>query len=134
MFEYSIIHICQILIGLFLSIAMVQSGADKLFDWKENYLWLQEHFSKSFLSPFVKPMLLIILVLELMSGILCLSGAIIGLFQNDTSLILTGLLLVSINLIALFFGQRISKDYLGASVIVNYFILTIFGISTFYFV
>ena len=111
MFEYSIIHICQILIGLFLGIAMAQSGADKLFDWKGNYLWLQEHFLKSFLSPFVKPMLLIVLVLELMSGILCLSGAIIGLFQNDTSLILTGLLLVSINLIALFFGQRISKDY-----------------------
>ena len=134
MFEYSIIHICQILIGLFLGIAMAQSGSDKLFDWKGNYLWLQEHFLKSFLSPFVKPMLLIVLVLELMSGILCLSGAIIGLFQNDTSLILTGLLLVSINLIALFFGQRISKDYAGASVIVNYFILTIIGISTFYFV
>ena len=134
MFKYSIIHVCQILIGLFLGIAMIQSGTDKLFDWKGNYSWLKEHFSKSFLGPFVKPMLLIVLVLEIASGILCLSGGVIGLFQNDTSLILIGLFLVSINLIALFFGQRFSKDYVGASVIVNYFILTIFGIITFYFV
>ena len=134
MFEYSIVHVCQILIGLFLGIAMIQSGTDKLFDWKGNYSWLKEHFSKSFLRPFVKPMLLIVLVLEIASGILCLSGGLIGLFQNDTRLILIGLFLVSINLIALFFGQRFSKDYVGASVIVNYFILTIFGMITFYFV
>jgi|TARA_B100001167_G_scaffold170588_1_gene121304 Zn-dependent protease with chaperone function len=113
---------------------MFQSGTDKILDWKGNYLWLKEHFSKSFLRSFVKPMLLIVLVLEIVSGILCLCGGLIGLFQNDTSLILTGLFLVSLNLIALFFGQRFSKDYAGASVIVNYFILTIIGISTFYFV
>ncbi len=132
--QFSIIQICQILIGFFLGICMIQSGTDKILDWKGNYLWLKEHFSKSFLRSFVKPMLLIVLVLEIVSGILCLCGGLIGLFQNDTSLILTGLFLVSLNLIALFFGQRFSKDYAGASVIVNYFILTIIGISTFYFV
>ena len=132
--QFSVIQICQILIGFFLGICMIQSGTDKILDWKGNYLWLKEHFSKSFLRPFVKPMLLIVLVLEIVSGILCLCGGLIGLFQNDTSLILTGLFLVSLNLIALFFGQRFSKDYAGASVIVNYFILTIIGISTFYFV
>ena len=132
--QFSIIQICQILIGFFLGICMFQSGTDKILDWKGNYLWLKEHFSKSFLRSFVKPMLLIVLFLEIVSGILCLCGGLIGLFQNDTSLILTGLFLVSLNLIALFFGQRFSKDYAGASVIVNYFILTIIGISTFYFV
>ena len=132
--QFSIIQICQILIGFFLGICMFQSGTDKILDWKGNYLWFKEHFSKSFLRSFVNPMLLIVLVLEIVSGILCLCGGLIGLFQNDTSLILTGLFLVSLNLIALFFGQRFSKDYAGASVIVNYFILTIIGISTFYFV
>ena len=132
--QFSIIQICQILIGFFLGICMFQSGTDKILDWKGNYLWLKEHFSKSLLRSFVKPMLLIVLVLEIVSGILCLCGGLIGLFQNDTSLILTGLFFVSLNLIALFFGQRFSKDYAGASVIVNYFILTIIGISTFYFV
>ena len=96
--QFSVIQICQILIGFFLGICMFQSGTDKILDWKGNYLWLKEHFSKSFLRSFVKPMLLIVLVLEIVSGILCLCGGLIGLFQNDNSLILTGLFLVSLNL------------------------------------
>ena len=129
----SIVQICQILIGLFLGICMFQSGIDKILDWKGNYSWLQGHFSKTFLKPFVKPMLLVILILEILSGALCLGGSLFGLFNNDTSLILTGLLLVGINLIALFFGQRYAKDYEGAAVLVSYFTLTIIGIFSFNF-
>jgi hypothetical protein len=129
----SIVQICQILIGLFLGICMFQSGIDKILDWKGNYSWLQGHFSKTFLKPFVKPMLLVILILEILSGVLCLGGSFFGLFNNDTSLILTGLLLVGINLIALFFGQRYAKDYEGAAVLVSYFTLTIIGIFSFNF-
>ena len=131
--HFSLIQICQILIGLFLGICMFQSGTDKIIDWKGNYSWLQDHFSKTFLKPFVKPMLLIVLTLEVLSGVLCLSGSLFGLFNNDTSLILTGLIIVGINLIALFFGQRYSKNYEGAAVLVNYFILTIIGIFSFNF-
>ncbi len=36
MFDYSIVQICQILIALFLSIVMIQSGIDKVIDWKGN--------------------------------------------------------------------------------------------------
>jgi len=50
MFEYSIIHILQVLIALFLGIAMTQSGFDKIIDWKGNKSFLIEHFSKTFLS------------------------------------------------------------------------------------
>ena len=35
MFEYSIIHILQVLIALFLGVAMTQSGFDKIIDWKD---------------------------------------------------------------------------------------------------
>jgi uncharacterized membrane protein YphA (DoxX/SURF4 family) len=129
----SLIQICQILIGLFLGICMFQSGTDKILDWKGNSKWLQDHFSKSFLNPIVKPMLLIILILEIISGILCLSGSLFGLLNNDTSLILTGLIIVGINLIALFFGQRYAKDYEGAAVLVSYFTITIIGIFSFSF-
>jgi len=66
--------------------------------------------------------------------VLCLSGSLFGLLNNDTSLILNGLIIVGINLIALFFGQRYAKDYQGAAILVNYFILTIIGIFSFNFV
>jgi len=132
--HFSLIQICQILIGLFLGICMFQSGVDKIIDWNGNHSWLQDHFSKTFLKPFVKMMLVVTLILEVSSAVLCLTGSLFGLFNGDTSLILVGLIIVAINLIALFFGQRYAKDYEGAAVLVNYFTLTIIGIISFNFV
>ena len=51
--------------------------------------------------------------------------------QNDSQLIMIGFILFSIDLIALVFGQRIAKDYVGAAVLVNYFVITIIGLLTF---
>jgi uncharacterized membrane protein YphA (DoxX/SURF4 family) len=130
--HYSIIQIVQILIGAFLGVAMVQSGVDKITDWKGNHSWLVSHFFNSFLAPFVTPMLGIVTALETVGGLLLLFGAGNGLINGDTYYVLCGLLVIAINLLALFFGQRIAKDYEGAAVLVNYFILTIIGLLTFH--
>jgi len=130
--HYSIIQIVQILIGTFLGVAMVQSGVDKITDWKGNHNWLVSHFSNSFLAPFVTPMLGTVTALETVGGLLLLFGAGNGLINGDTYYVLCGLLIIAINILALFFGQRIAKDYEGAAVLVNYFILTIIGLLTFH--
>ena len=130
--HYSIIQIVQILIGTFLGVAMVQSGVDKITDWKGNHSWLVSHFSNSFLAPFVTPMLGTVTALETVGGLLLLFGAGNGLINGDTYYVLCGLLVIAINILALFFGQRIAKDYEGAAVLVNYFILTIIGLLTFH--
>jgi uncharacterized membrane protein YphA (DoxX/SURF4 family) len=130
--HYSIIQIVQILIGAFLGVVMVQSGVDKITDWKGNHNWLVSHFSNSFLAPFVTPMLGTVTALETVGGLLLLFGAGNGLIYGDTYYVLCGLLVIAINLLALFFGQRIAKDYEGAAVLVNYFILTIIGLLTFH--
>ena len=130
--NYSIIQIVQILIGAFLGVAMVQSGVDKITDWKGNHSWMVSHFSNSFLAPFVTPMLGTVTALETIGGLLLLFGAGNGLINGDTYYVLCGLLVIAINLLALFFGQRIAKDYEGAAVLVNYFILTIIGLLTFH--
>ncbi len=130
--HYSIIQIVQILIGAFLGVAMIQSGVDKITDWKGNHSWLVSHFSNSFLAPFVTPMLGSVTALETVGGLLLLFGAGNGLINGDTYYVLCGLLVIAINLLALFFGQRIAKDYEGAAVLVNYFILTIIGLLTFH--
>jgi uncharacterized membrane protein YphA (DoxX/SURF4 family) len=131
MFEYSIIHILQVLIALFLGIAMTQSGFDKIIDWKGNKSFLIEHFSKTFLSQFVTPLLLVVLILELAGGIICFIGIGEVFIYNNNQLIKVGLIIIAIDLISLFFGQRLAKDYDGAAVLVNYFILTIIGLLTF---
>ncbi len=73
-------------------------------------------------------MLFIVTLLELIGGGLCLAGAMIGIISFDTSLVGIGLFIIAIDLIALFFGQRIAKDYEGAAVLVPYYILTMFGL------
>ena len=131
MFEYSIIHILQVLIALFLGVAMTQSGFDKIIDWKGNKSFLIDHFSKTFLSQFVTPLLLVVIILELAGGIICFIGVGEVFIYNNNQLIKVGLIIIAIDLISLFFGQRLAKDYDGAAVLVNYFILTIIGLLTF---
>tara|TARA_B100001123_G_C15259885_1_gene1006187 strand:+ start:1264 stop:1665 length:402 start_codon:yes stop_codon:yes gene_type:complete len=131
MFEYSIIHISQALIALFLGIAMIQSGFDKIIDWKGNRSFLIDHFSKTFFSQFVTPLLLVVTILEVIGGIVCFIGVGDVLINNNSQLIKVGLFIIALDLIALFFGQRFAKDYVGAAVLVNYFILTVIGLLTF---
>lgn len=130
--QYSIIQIVQIMIAVFLGVAMVQSGVDKITDWQGNRRWLGEHFSKSFLGPFVTPMLGTVLILETVGGLLLIIGAANGLIYGNTTYVMWGLLIIAVNLLALFFGQRMAKDYEGAAVLVNYFILTVIGLLTFH--
>jgi hypothetical protein len=74
---------------------------------------------------------MVITLTELLGGFLCTVG-IIDFFINGTKeLILYGFIINGLTLIALFLGQRLVKDYEGASVLVGYFIITIIGILSF---
>jgi drug/metabolite transporter superfamily protein YnfA len=66
--------------------------------------------------------LFLILVLELIAGILCISGIIQLLVNNGRSFGLYGAIFSCITLIFLLVGQRMAKDYDGARTIVIYFI------------
>ena len=49
-------------------------------------------------------------------------------FSQATTRAYLGAVVGAINLTALFFGQRVAKDYVGAAVLVPYFLLAITGI------
>jgi uncharacterized membrane protein YphA (DoxX/SURF4 family) len=130
-FSLSPLSISQILIALFLAICFLQSGIDKIIDRKGNLDWLTGHFSNSPLKNLVPLLLMVITLTELLGGFLCTVG-IIDFFINGTKeLILYGFIINGLTLIALFLGQRVAKDYEGASVLVGYFIITIIGILSF---
>lgn len=109
--------------ALFVAILFIQSGLDKVFDWKGNLEWLTGHFSKSFLAPFVTPMLASITLMELATGLLSAAGIIYFIATSSLSLIFYSSIIGATSITALFFGQRIAKDYPGAAVLVPYFIL-----------
>ena len=111
--------------ALLVSILFIQSGLDKVFDWKGNLGWLTGHFSKTFLSGMVPMMLGTITVMEMATGILAFAGVVYFFVAGSTVLIFYASVLGAASITALFFGQRIAKDYPGAAVLVPYFILLV---------
>lgn len=118
----------SILLLAFLAITFIQSGYDKLFYWKNNLDWLKGHFAKTQLKNLVPLALLNILILELISGILCVVGAIELFLSNGRTFGLYGAVFSSITLLMLLFGQRLAKEYDGARTIVIYFIPAVMAV------
>jgi uncharacterized membrane protein YphA (DoxX/SURF4 family) len=118
----------SILILVFLALTFIQSGYDKVMDWKGNVAWLKEHFSKTSLKNKVPLALFHLLILELISGVLCCAGAIQLLVNNNRVFGFYGSVFSCITLLMLLFGQRLAKDYDGARTIVIYFIPAVLAV------
>ena len=124
--EHFISNATPILLLLFLTITLLQSGIDKIMDWKGNVTWLKDHFSKSIFNGMVPLLLGIVLLTEMVSGILCSIGIFQFISEGASQYAFYGALLSAITLLFLLIGQRVAKDYEGAKTIVVYFIPTIF--------
>ena len=121
-------HITEIILLLFLAITFLQSGLDKILDWKGNIGWLKEHFSKTFMGKMVEINVAIILVIETVAGILAILGIYQLIVNDNATLGFYAAILSAITLLLLLFGQRVAKDYDGARTIVIYLIPTIFAL------
>ena len=118
----------QTFVSLFLAILFLQSGIDKIVDRRGNLEWLQGHFAKSPLAGMVPLMVTVITVLEVAAGALSAIGCLLIVIKHDPTLAAYGAVLSATSVIALFFGQRMAKDYTGAAVLVPYFLLTLVAI------
>jgi uncharacterized membrane protein YphA (DoxX/SURF4 family) len=126
-------HQPEIIIVLaFLAITFIQSGYDKVIDWKGNVEWLKGHFSKTILRSQVPAALFIILVLEVLSGAFSVIGIIEILVNGGTKFAFIAAVLSCITLLMLLLGQRIAKEYDGARTIVIYFIPAVLLVSWLY--
>lgn len=112
----------SILILIFLAVTFITSGYDKVMHWQENVNWLKSHFQKTILRNHVPLALLHLLILELISGVLCIVGCIELLLNSGRTFGLYAGVFSCITLIMLLFGQRLAKDYDGARTIVIYFV------------
>ncbi|HCE54075.1 MAG TPA: DoxX family protein [Lutibacter sp.] len=121
-------HSAEILVLLFLIITFLQSGIDKLTDWKGNVDFITGHFKNSPLQKMVPLLLLTVLIFEIAASILMLVGGYYLFTEGDGTVAKVGLEFAAITLIMLLIGQRLAKDYAGAMSLAVYFILTIFGI------
>ena len=111
-----------ILVLLLLAATFIQSAYDKTMYWQDNLDWLKGHFAKTPIKNMVPASLFLILVLELISGILCLAGILQLMMNNQRTFGFYGAVLSCVTLIFLLVGQRMAKEYEGAKTIVIYFI------------
>lgn len=118
----------EILVLLFLIVTFLQSGIDKLLDWKGNVSFISDHFKNSPLKNNVPLLLGVILVLEIVAGFLMLFGVYQLYTSGEKEIALMGVELCGVVLIFLLIGQRLAKDYAGAMSLAVYFIITLWGV------
>jgi diacylglycerol kinase len=122
------ICILQILTSAFLAVLFLQSGIDKIVDRRGNLEFLQGHFAKSPLAGTVPLLVTVITVLEIAAGALSAIGCAMIILTRDPAVAFYGAVISAISIVALFFGQRMAKDYAGAAVLVSYFLLSLVAI------
>src|SRR4029453_5036065 len=105
----------QILVSAFLGILFLQSGIDKVVDRRGNLEWLKGHFAKSPLSGIVPARVTAVTILEVTCGAVSAVGCVVIIFAWDSTVAFYGALISAIAILALFFGQRMAKDYAGAA-------------------
>lgn len=118
----------QLLSLAFLAILFLQSGLDKVFNYKGNYDWLKGHFAKSPLKNMVSLMMPLITILEVAAGVFSGIGIVMIIVSGSTQMGLIGAQLSALSILSLFFGQRLAQDYEGAGNLVAYFIVCLMAI------
>jgi len=121
-------YLLQSFSAVFLAILFLQSGIDKIIYRRGNLEWLKGHFAKSPLTGIVSALLTTITILELAAGALSAIGCVFVIVSRDSTVAFYGAVISAIAIVALFFGQRMAKDYAGAAVLVPYFLLTLVAI------
>ena len=118
-------YLLQAFASAFLAILFLQSGIDKVVDRRGNLEWLKGHFAKSPLAGMVPLLVTVITLLEIATGALSAVGCALIVLARDSTLAFYGAAFAAISIIALFFGQRMAKDYAGAATLVPYFLLAL---------
>ena len=113
------IYVMQIFASAFLAILFLQSGIDKIVDRRGNFEWLKGHFAKSPLAGIVPVLLICITVLEVAAGALSAIGCVLVILLKDSTFAFYGAIFSAAAVTALFFGQRMAKEYAGAAVLVE---------------
>jgi uncharacterized membrane protein YphA (DoxX/SURF4 family) len=121
-------YLLQILVSLFLAILFLQSGIDKLVDRRGNLEWFKGHFAKSPLAGIVPALATAITILEVVAGALSAIGCVAIIVMRCSTIAFYGAVISAVAIVALFFGQRMAKDYAGAAVLVPYFLLALSAI------
>lgn len=123
-FQYKteLLFVLKCLVLLYTAVLFLQSGLDKVTDRAGNVSYISSFFEKTFLRPVAPLLLTVVTLLELASGICAAVGLVLMVAGQGESLARTGIILGAVNILCLFTGMRIARDYAGAASITAYFV------------
>jgi len=121
-------HPAEILILLFFTITFGISIIEKLIDWKGTILYIEENFKNTFLKNYISVSIAFLVFLEVLTCYFLIVGTYQLLKFENKEIALTGTLFSCFTLLYMLIGQRIAKDYPGATSLTVYFILSVFGV------
>lgn len=124
-------HIIKVFVLVFVCITFLFSAIEKTTDWNGQLYWFKNHFANTFLRPQIKALLLVLIILDYATGILSLVGIFEVLFCTTKDFGFYALILAIITILCMLFGQRVARDYPGASSLAVYFLVLIFGLYLF---
>jgi len=123
-----VLIVILVLCAGFIAITFLQSGLDKVFNYKENLGWIGEQFAKTFLRNTIKLFLPVIMIGELLAGSICVYGMVELILNAKILPLIYGFAIAGIVLLLLLFGQRVSNQYAGAVSLTGYFMIVIVGL------
>lgn len=114
-------------IYLFLIITFWYSAFEKVIDFRGSVAYYKNYFNRIFISKWISPILILIIVAEIITTLLLCAGVYELWIVNQPIYGLYGIITGSSTLLCFLFGQRLVKDYEGARGIAIYFIICIVG-------
>ena len=113
----------------FFTLLFLQSGLDKVVDWKGNIEWLTGHFSQAFFSKATPLLLGVAMVLELATCVTSALAIVVLWTAGPPEVPTVAMCLACASLLSLFAGQRFAKDYAGAATLATYFAVALLGLA-----
>ena len=126
--EWDWLDIIRMLVFTFLAAIYLQSGIDKIVDRQGNLDFMGEHFSGTILAGSFHYGLAIVTATELLAGALSAAGVAWLLLGWGIVPGIVGTLFAAVSSCILMAGQRLAKDYIGATALVPYFLVAIIGL------
>lgn len=111
----SFYSLLKVFTGLVFSALFLQSGFDKVMDFKGNRTWITAYFEKSPFSRFSTLLFMLLTITELAAGLASFFGVVYFVFAQTVWIMQAGIALSSMALLFVFTGQRIAKDYTSAA-------------------
>ncbi|MGB0778459.1 MAG: hypothetical protein ACPGR7_10565 [Flavobacteriaceae bacterium] len=119
----------SILVAVILFITYIASFVEKLKDWDGTIAYYNDHFNKTIIQKYLRPSIILVLILELLCILILIAGIIYNLTIGDIRHLEAAFYLSFVILTILLIGQRIAQDYQGSTSLIVYLILNITGIS-----